>query len=185
MSAAETLKPAGPKGPVWLQFIAAVSQRANMTAAYVAITIVVLMTGLILLEIGLRAFSLSTHVTDSWVAYAVAAVTFLSMPWVLEQGSMLRVSVVIARLPPAASKVAEFFGIVLSLAAVLFVLSYQWETVGKLIRRGTLSGDYIPVPLWIPALIFLIGLILLALQLLVMLLRLLVLSESSETSLSL
>ena len=172
-------------GPAWLARLTRASQLINLAGVSVAAVLVTMMTGLILLEISLRVFSLSTQITDVWVAYAVAAVTFLSAPWVLEQNSMLKVAIVVQALPRKPRLVAEFFGVTLTLGASIFLIFYQYQTVVKLIQRGTTSADYIPVPLWLPGIVFLVGLCMLSLQLLVRLLRLLVHRESSEDVLSL
>ena len=86
-------------GPAWLARLTRASQLINLAGVSVAAVLVTMMTGLILLEISLRVFSLSTQITDVWVAYAVAAVTFLSAPWVLEQNSMLKVAILVQALP--------------------------------------------------------------------------------------
>jgi TRAP-type C4-dicarboxylate transport system permease small subunit len=166
--------------PAWLVRFTVFSSGLNRAAAFVAIILVVLMTGLILLEIGLRAFSHSTHVTDAWVGYGVAAVTFLSMPWVLEQNSMLKVAVLVSRLSSGPRLVVEIVGVTLSLAAIVFLITFQWAAVIKLIHRGTVSQHYIPVPLWLPESVFFAGLVLLALHLVVRLLRLCLLRQNSE-----
>lgn len=152
--------------------VGAISSFLNRVAAVIAATLLVLMTLHILIEIVLRLFGRSTFMADALVGYGVAAITFLAVSWALEQGSMIRVSVLTATMSLAGRRMADVFASVSTLLLILFLVSHQWSTVAKLLRRGSVSQHYLPIPLWIPEAIFLTGLLLLALQLTVRVLRL-------------
>lgn len=144
----------------------------NRIAAVVAAILLVLMTLHILVEIAMRFFGGSTFMADALVGYGVAAITFLAVAWALEKGSMIRVSVVTSLMAPRVRGLADGLATLSTLALILFLASYQWSTVSKLFERGSTSPHYLPIPLWIPEAIFLVGLLLLALQLVVRALRL-------------
>lgn len=152
--------------------VGVLSSLLNRVAAVIAATLLVLMTLHILVEIGMRFFGHSTFMADALVGYGVAAITFLALSWALEQGSMIRVSVLTGVLPLRGRRIADAFATLSTLALILFLASHQWAAVSKLFARGSVSQHYLPIPLWIPEGIFLTGLLLLALQLVVRTLRL-------------
>ena len=64
----------------------------------------------IIYEIILRTlFSTSTFVLDEFVGYAVAAMTFLSLGYALETGSLIRVDLAITRLKGRLRRWVELF----------------------------------------------------------------------------
>ena len=163
-----------PPDPAWLRAFAAASSGLNWTAAAAAAILLVLMVALILVEITLRYFSHSTFMADALVGHGVAAITFLAVAWALEQGSMIRISVVTRRLPVNFRYATEMFSIVGAELLTVGLMVYQWRLVAKLWHRGSVSQHYLPIPLWLPEAIFLVGLTLLAIQLLVKFCRLLI-----------
>lgn len=169
----DNIAPAKVQIPKWLSAIAKVSSTLNWIAACVAAILLTLMVGLVLVEIVMRLFSRSTFMTDVLVGFGVAAITFLALGWTLEQGSMIRITALTQRLNGIPRFIAELFSIVMTISIVTWLMSFVWRSLEKLWSRGTVSEHYMPIPLWIPEIIFLIGLGLLALQLLVRLLRLL------------
>ena len=171
--------------PVWLRRIARVSCRLNRIAAVAAATLLVMMTSLILLEVSLRLFSRSTYMADVLVGYGVAAITFLAAPWALQEGAMIRVSVLTDLMAPGMRRLAEAFTLSTAGYIIWFLLAYQWKTVTKLFARGSTSQHFIPIPLWITESFFLIGLALLLLHLIVRALRLVAVGHAEERALKL
>jgi len=169
--------------PRWIGLIAAISSRLNTLAAVTAGILLVLMTSLIIAEICLRYFSLSTYMTDVLVGYGVAAITFLAMAWALEKGTMIRVSVVTRRLPPPVRPWVEGFSLACAIGAFGFLLYFQWYILSRDFVRGTTTQHMMPIPLWIPDAIFFVGLSLLLLQFLVRLLLLLTTRYKSDATL--
>ncbi|WP_119309971.1 TRAP transporter small permease [Cohaesibacter haloalkalitolerans] len=175
--------PSHPDDPAWLAFISRISSALNLLCAVISAVLIALMTLLIIVEICLRFFSLSTFMADTLVGYGVAATTFLAAAWALEHGAMIRVTALTGVLPSFGKWIAEVFCLVATEAILLFLVQYQWNTVFKYWARGTVGQHYIKIPLWIPESFFLIGLVLLALQVLVRLLRLFAVGHTSERSL--
>lgn len=76
-----------PGEPCWLRMIAQTSRMLNRIAAIFAAVLLVLMVLLILTEITLRFFSMSTFMADALVGRGVAAITFLAMAWTLKKAA--------------------------------------------------------------------------------------------------
>jgi TRAP-type C4-dicarboxylate transport system, small permease component len=144
------LHPTVTDDPGWLKRIDGVSTVLNRIAAVIAATFLVLMTLLILTEITLRLFSLSTYMADVLVGYGVAAITFLAAPWALQEGAMIRVTVLTERMNVRLRWVSEAFVLFSVGFIILFLMAYQWKSVAKLFARGSTSQHFIPIPLWIP-----------------------------------
>ena len=130
------------------------------------------MTTLILVEIVLRYFSYSTFMADALVGHGVAAITFLAMGWAMESGSMIRVSLLHNAVGRRVRWWLEFFAVIVTLMLMLFLFRFEWRIFARDWSRGTVSEHFLPIPLWIPAGFFLIGLLLVALHLVVRLMRL-------------
>jgi len=173
------------RAPKWVVTLEKVSSRLNVLAAIVAAVLLVLMTGHILLEIGLRFFSLSTFMADALVGHGVAAITFLAMAWALEKGTMIRVIVLTQNMPLRMRAFCEAFAIVSSMAMIGLLIRFEWRILARDFVRGTTTQHYMPIPLWIPESIFLLGLALLAFQFIVRLMRLLTAGFGEEERLAL
>lgn len=171
--------------PAWLKAIASISTLLNKCAAVSSATFLVLMTALILLEISMRLFSTSTYMADVLVGYGVAAITFLAAPWALEEGAMIRVTVLTDKMGARLRWVSEAFALAAAGALTWFLGLYQWLSVAKLFSRGSVSQHFIPIPLWIPEAFFLTGLALILLQIIVRALRLLAVGHAEERALTL
>lgn len=179
------LHPERTDDPGWLRLIAEGSSWLNRIAAVIAAALLVAMTSLILLEICLRLFSKSTYMADVLVGHGVAAITFLAAPWALQEGAMIRVSVLTDRLTGAARWLAEAFCLLTAGYITWFLMAYQWKSVAKLFARGSVSQHYVPIPLWIPEAFFLAGLALMLLQFVVRGLRLVAVGHADERALTL
>lgn len=144
-------------------------------AAGGAAIIMVMVVALIIVEILLRgAFATSTFIMDEFVGYGVAAMTFLSLGYALENGSLIRVNVLLSRLGDGiVRRLVEVFCAGTTLALAVFVGWYFWKSVARSWSRGSVSETVAQVPLWIPEGLVLIGLAIFALQLLAYLLRVL------------
>jgi len=151
-----------------------ISYRLAKLAAYLSAIILVYMVLHILYEIILRVFfAKSTYVLDEFVAYATAAITFLCLAYSLHDNALIRVGMLLNRVKGRFRLILELFSVSLTLAVVVLITYYFWtKTFYRDLMRGTLSESIAEVPLWIPEIFALIGLVLFALQLTTMLLRL-------------
>lgn len=174
-----------PPDPTWLAALARVSSVLNRAAAILAAAVLVAMISLILVEIGLRLNSRSTHMTDVLVGYGVACITFLAMAWALETSAMIRVGIV-RRMAAAPLKWGmEMFSALGTLAIFLLFIVYVFRSMARNFANGTLSQHYLQIPLWIPDAVFFTGLALASLHLLVRVLRLLAVGLVPEPELDL
>jgi TRAP-type C4-dicarboxylate transport system permease small subunit len=140
----------------------------------VSAAIVVAMFLLICLEITMRTlFQTSTHVADELVAYGVGIASFFALGESLETCALIRVGLVIERLNATWRRIFEIFSVVcISLLWMIPVYMFSLS-VQRAYVRGYSSDSGFDTPLWIPQLIFLIGLTIFLLHLLSYLLRLL------------
>ncbi|MBB3232077.1 TRAP transporter small permease [Halomonas stenophila] len=142
--------------------------------AGLAMLLVVYMLGHILLEIGLRLFGHSTFILDEYIGYGVATMTFLGLPYALEQGGLIRVALVLKRLPQSWRWPLELLASVSALLAFGWLARYWTLAVQRSFERGIVSETLAQTPLWLPQGTVLIGLYLLCLVLVVRSLRILV-----------
>lgn len=71
---------------MFLKSMERVSMLLNRIGAVIAIVLIIYMLAHILLEIALRFFGQSTYILDEYIGYAVATMSFLGLPYVLEKG---------------------------------------------------------------------------------------------------
>jgi TRAP-type C4-dicarboxylate transport system permease small subunit len=171
--------------PAWLALLAGLSSALNRVAAVIASIVLLGMIGLILVEISMRLFSRSTHMTDVLVGYGVAFVTFLSMAWGLESSAMIRVGVVRRIVGPASKWAMELFSAVATLALMAFFGFFAFRSLARNLESGSLSQHYVQIPLWIPDAVFFTGIALVVLHLLVRTLRLFAVGLVDEPELEL
>lgn len=127
----------------------------------------------ILLEIVLRSFfDSSTFVLDEFVGYGVAAMTFLSLGYTLNEGALIRVNILISRLGARPRLGVEIFSVAVTLGLTVFIAAYYWRSVARNWRREAVSESIAEIPLWIPEGLVLLGMVLFAIQLAAYLLRL-------------
>lgn len=144
-------------------------------AASVAALILIAMMVLIIVEIVLRnLFLQSTHITEEFVAYGLASLIFLAFAYALKQGALIRVDIVITRLPQKARVALEFVVILVTLAVVVFLAVFIFQTFLRHAGSGAVSWSPAQVPLWAPQLVVFVGVAIFCLQLVAYLLRLIV-----------
>ncbi len=148
-------------------WLAALSRGLNRLAAGVAILLILYMFGHIILEIVLRLFGHSTFILDEYIGYAVAAMTFLGLPYVLEKDGLIRVALVLDRLPKKWHWPLEWLIAITSFGAFAWLSLFWWKNVVRSYQRGITSDTLAETPLWIPEGIVLLGLWLLCFTLVV------------------
>ncbi|MEQ8443028.1 MAG: TRAP transporter small permease [Alphaproteobacteria bacterium] len=152
------------------QTISRISRIAGGVAALLLVYIVVHIGYEIILR---SAFSTSTFVLDEFVGYAVAAMTFLSLAYALNDGAIIRVDLVITRLGPRLRRWVEIFCILSSFSMAGFCAWWVGRDALRNWTRGSVSESIAEVPLWIPVGAVWLGLVLLMLQLFAYFLRVL------------
>lgn len=141
-------------------------------SAVLAALILIAMVGHVLFEIILRTiFATSTFVLSEFVGYGVAAVTFLSLGYALEHGSLIRVNLLIGRLEGRTLRVFECLSALGALFVVSVLIRFFWISVERNWVRGRVSSSIAEVPMWIPEGLVLVGLAVFWLQLVAYFLR--------------
>lgn len=148
-------------------------ERLSWAAGVLSAVLLVGMVLHILVEIVLRSFfASSTFVLDEFVGYGVAAMTFLSLGYALNEGALIRVNLLLSRTRGKPRIGLEIFAVTVTLAMTVFVTAYFWRGVARNWKREAVSESIAEIPLWIPEGLVLVGLILFAIQLAAYLLRL-------------
>lgn len=146
-------------------WIPLLSRRLNQLAGGLAMVLIVYITGHILLEIGLRLAGLSTYVLDEFVGYGVATMTFLGLGYCLERGSLIRVKLLVDKLPSRWHWLPELLTTLVALFT-FSTLAWIWgKNVWRSYQRGTTSDTLAETPLWLPEGMVWLGMVLLCLTL--------------------
>lgn len=128
--------------------------------------LVLYIAGHILLEIALRFLGTSTFVLDEFVGYAVATMTFLGLGYALDHGALVRVNVLLDRIPSRLHWLPELVCSLLSLGAFAWLAWFWAKNVLRSYQRGTVSETLAETPLWLPEGMVLVGMLLLCFSLL-------------------
>jgi TRAP-type C4-dicarboxylate transport system permease small subunit len=107
---------------------------------------------LMMAQVVLRAFHVQLPGAEDLVAYLCVATAFLALAWTFKRGELIRVGLLIDRLPPAARRWAE--AAVLSLAAAL-VAYIAWHTFADALFSREIeevAQGVVPFALWVPKL---------------------------------
>jgi TRAP-type C4-dicarboxylate transport system permease small subunit len=142
----------------------------------VSVVIMVAMVGLVLAEVVARnVFATSTFIMNELVGYGVAAMTVTALGNALENGTLIRMNLLLIALKPhgLARRALEVISIALAMLAVGIALRYFLRSVMRSFERGYTSETAAQVPLWMPEAFMVAGLSILLLQLLSYLTRLL------------
>lgn len=141
-----------------------------------SVVVLVGMTLLILAEVALRNLTGgSTHVMNELVGYGVATMTMVALGHCLEEGALIRMTMLLGLFRPASAtrRALEVAAVLMALLATSVALRYFLRSVARSLERGYVSETAARIPLWLPEAITAAGLAVLILQLLSYLLRLL------------
>ncbi|MCU0944444.1 MAG: TRAP transporter small permease [Rubritepida sp.] len=105
----------------------------------------------------LRQFSVQFPGADDLVAYLCVATAFLALAWTFRNGELIRVGLLIERLPANMRRWVELA--VLTLAAVLVATIVHWTWADAMFSREIeeVAQGTVPFLLWIPKLAVPIG----------------------------
>ncbi|TNF21373.1 MAG: TRAP transporter small permease [Rhodobacteraceae bacterium] len=143
-----------------------VTYRISQATAVIAALALVLMVGFIAVEITMRFFfSTSTFVQDEFLGYGLSICIIWSLGYTLENGSMIKVNLLSARLSETAQRWLTAIGAAATAVVVLGLTYMFWLRAAKAWDRGSVSATSAEMPVWIPETIIAVGLLLFALQL--------------------
>ncbi|WP_417584888.1 TRAP transporter small permease [Nitrincola sp.] len=158
-----------------LRLFESLSKILNRIGATISIILIIYMLAHILIEIILRMLGKSTFILDEYIGYAVAVMTFLGLPYVLEKGGLIRVSLILDRFPSKYHWPLELFSSLITAGCFLWISIFWFKNVQRSYSRGIISDTMAETPIWIPEGAVLIGMWLVGLTLLIRSLKILVL----------
>lgn len=111
-----------------------------------------------LLQAGMREAGLLLRGADDIVSWLCAASAFLALGYTFRQGELIRVSLLLEKLPPRARRPAE----TACLFAALLVVGYAtWAVAGFVYESwqfGEVAQGLLQIPIWIPQMSLVLGL---------------------------
>jgi len=108
---------------------------------------------------------------DEVSGYLLLAIVFLGLAHTMKAGGHIRSDIVLAHVPAGVRGGLEVLATLLAFLFALALAGGNWVLVAEYYGRGTLSFKYLQIPLWIPASLLVVGVILLLLQLVARFLR--------------
>lgn len=122
-------------------------------------------TALILAQIGARLIGAQIKSADDFAGWMLAASLFLALPITLNAGDHIRVTVVSELLAPGPRRMLDTAVTALGVIAMMWATWQVLKYVGESWRYGDVSQGIVAVPLWIPQLAMVVGMILLTMAL--------------------
>jgi TRAP-type C4-dicarboxylate transport system permease small subunit len=132
--------------------------RLYLASAVVAAVCLASIAVVMLLQAGMREAGLLLRGADDIVSWLCAASAFLALGYTFRAGELIRVSLLLERLPPRARRPAE----TACLVAALLVVGYAtWAVTGFVYdswQFGEVAQGLLQIPIWIPQASLVIGL---------------------------
>lgn len=132
--------------------------RLYLASAVLAAVCLASIAGVMLLQAGMREVGLLFRGADDIVSWLCAASAFLALAYTFRQGELIRVSLLLEKLPPRARRPAE----TACLVAALLVVGYAtWAVAGFVYESWQMqevAQGLLEIPIWIPQSSLVIGL---------------------------
>jgi TRAP-type C4-dicarboxylate transport system permease small subunit len=136
--------------------------RLYLYAGYLAGLFMIALFVLMMALSGGRPLGINLPAGDDFASWCMAAMAFLALAHTFRSGEMIRVGLLVDRLPERIRHNAEIVTLLIATAVVLF---FAWHGSGLAYdswRFHEMAQGVVPVPLWIPQLGYAAGLIILA-----------------------
>lgn len=142
-----------------------ISKLISGGAAVVAGIVLVLMTAYTLVEITLRGtLGIASNILVEFVGYGLATVTFLGAAQTLRDGSLVRVSLVLRFVPAGLRRVLDVVCLICAMAAISWTAWFVFGDMQRSFSRGYETDSLLPLPLWVPPLGLLVGMLVFLLE---------------------
>ena len=132
--------------------------RLYLAAAVLAAACLASVALVMLLQAGMREVGLLFRGADDIASWLCAASAFLALGYTFREGELIRVSLLLDKLPPAARRPAE----TACLAGALLVVGYAtWAVTGFVYESwqlGEVAQGLLQIPIWIPQMSLVLGL---------------------------
>lgn len=122
-------------------------------------------------RLGGGSINLTIPSYGEFAGYFLAASSFLALAYTLTNGGHIRVNLLLTRLPPRVQLAAEVISLAVCALMSIYVSYYMAKLCLESHEFGDLSPGIVPVSLWIPQSVVLLGLIILSIALVDLLLR--------------
>ncbi|HEX5092432.1 MAG TPA: TRAP transporter small permease [Burkholderiales bacterium] len=110
-----------------------------------------------LAQAGMREAGLLLRGADDIVGWLCAASAFLALGYTFRHGELVRVGLLIDRLPPAARRRAELLVLAFAVLVVGYILWAAARFVYESWAFGEVAQGLIQIPIWIPQMSFVAG----------------------------
>ena len=111
-------------------------------------------------------FGRPTAVVVEFVGYALAGMTYLALADSMRSGSLVRVNILLHFLPAGVRRALDAFCILLTFVVVVFIAHYFFGDMYRNWSRGIETDSVVPIPVWVPPLALMAGLLVFCLDLL-------------------
>ena len=133
--------------------------RLYLASAVAGAICLALIAVVMLLQAGMRELGLLLRGADDIVAWLCAASAFLALGYTFREGELIRVSLLVEKLPPRARRPAE----TACLVAALLVVGYATWAVTQFVyeswQLGEVAQGLLQLPIWIPQASLVVGLV--------------------------
>jgi len=141
----------------------AISLFCQVTGGALILALVIIVSAEV---IGRSAFDHSFLVADEYSGYIAVMITFLGIPYAMDENALLRVDVFRQRIGRGARRYLDLF-FHLAALSVSVVLTFQLARMAwRTFERGTFAATPARTPLWIPQSAMALGMVLLVLVIL-------------------
>lgn len=142
----------------------------SRAARFAAGLILVGMTAFILVEILLRLTrGTGTNVLVEFTGYALAGLTFLAASATMREGGMVRVGILLTRVPAGVRRVLDTFCVLCGIATIGAATFFVARDMLQSLERGYETDSLVALPMWLPPVPLLLGLVAFLLDLLLQL----------------
>lgn len=111
----------------------------------------------LMLQIALRQFAIQFSGSDDLSAYLCVGATFLALAATFKRGELIRIGMVVDRLPPGARRWAEMFALAMALVVVGYITFWTAQDVMFSYEIEEVAQGTVPFMLWIPKLVMPVG----------------------------
>jgi TRAP-type C4-dicarboxylate transport system permease small subunit len=148
-----------------LERVAAMIARISSLLAGV---VLVGMAGYTIVEIVSRkALGSGSNVLVEFIGYGLATMTFLGAAQTMREGGLIRVNVVLHFAPPRVHQILDAFCLLCGIAVIAFAAHFVWLDILRSYTRGYETDSLVALPLWLPPLGLLVGMVVFLLDMLV------------------
>lgn len=121
--------------------------------------LLVAMAAYTLVEIALRLLGRPSNVVVEFVGYGLAGMTFLAASSTMREGGMVRVAILLSRMPAGVRRWLDLFCLACGIATLGTAAWFVAEHMLQSYDRAYETDSLVPLPAWLPPLPLLLGLV--------------------------